>query len=68
MTQQKTGLNKKKALRKMHRENYYQKRFFITEKNKDLAWKRHLELHPNDLKAIDNIKSARGMRDKKYLH
>lgn len=52
----------------MHRENYYQKRFFITEKNKDLAWKRHLELHPNDLKAIDNIKSARGMRDKKYLH
>ncbi len=55
------GLTKSKAWRQSKNRPYYAKQFFITKAHKEIAWTKHLNNHPNDLQAKNNIAKTKAL-------
>lgn len=52
----KVGGGSKKGRRHSAHQVKYQKQKTRTARNKEIAWRKHLEKHPNDLAAQQNLK------------
>ena len=53
------SMSKANARQSSHKKEYYRKQRLRTTVNKKKAWKKHLEMHPNDIFGKEAIEKKR---------